>query len=155
MKAPNNGYSLELNSLNAGESLSLFESSRHHYDPQVNLVVEKEETSEMLIEFDGLPLGIVQIAAYIGYRKMKISEFLIKYSKMASSIYRNNEGGRTSHSLATVWDMHFENVCKEPATKLLGLISILSPDEISIELFLPENSTIDTLYADFVDDEGA
>lgn len=152
--APNNGPFTELTPLLPKESLDLFETSRCHYDQHAELGQEREATSAMLLELGGLPLGIVQIAAYIGYRELSIAEFVMKYKRMTRQIHQNTEGSKTRHSLATVWDMHFENIKDTQASKLLGLLSDLNPDDIDLRLFLPDNDSVQTAYAEFINNDG-
>lgn len=147
---------LELDPLDANDSLELFEEIRLLYQPCANLLEEREATRILLTSLGGLALAIEQIAAYIAFRALTIEQFQSKYRRMAKQIHGKNDatnealGGWT---LATVWSIHFETIQETNAAKLLGLMSLMSAEGIPIETFLPEDTSALRPFTDFCKDE--
>jgi len=154
--APGIRESEELNELELSEGIALFNNLRTRYskDNTCQSFDEAADIEHLIKELGGLALGIEQMAAYIGSRKWTVPEFLAKYrkmDKMAEKINSKHEG--RAHSLATVWEMHFQYFKGKSASKFLGMLSIIGPDNIPIELFVPEELRVIDPYSDFCAEE--
>ena len=129
---------LELDVFTNQESADVFQSWRTFHDSKANSIGEEKDTEELLGKVGGLALGISQIATYIGRQQSEVGEFLKTYEHISSVIHRTAQGGNT-HSLATVYEIHFERIQDTDASQMLGLLSMLSPEVIPFELFLPSD----------------
>ena len=127
---------LELDVLDDHDSEEVFNKLRKYYDSSADTAKEEVETKTLLAHLGGFPLGIEQIAAYVTYKHFTIKDFLGKYERISENIHKKNQAGST-HTLATVWENHFQSIAKEDASTLLGLLAMLNPDKIPVELFLP------------------
>lgn len=141
---------LELDVLNTKDALEVFNTLRSKLNgPVITVPGHDTETAAietMLGHLNGHVLAIEQMAAYIAEGKITCEDFLAEYEKrdQAKHIHRFKPGS-TQHSLATLWDMHFESLNKSPggqsALRLLSLLSLLAPDAIPLELFEVGNVT--------------
>ena len=129
---------LELEVFTNQESADVFQSWRTFHDSKVNPIGEEKDTEELLGKVGGLALGISQIATYIGCQQSKVRDFLKTYEQISSVIHRTGQGGNT-HSLATVFEIHFKRIQDTDASQMLGVLSMLSPEVIPFELFLPRD----------------
>ncbi len=75
----------------------------------------------------------------MSYRGEPIESFLHQYGRASKRIHSNNEGSLAEQSLATVWEVQFDQIRSSPAAKILGFISILAPDSIPVCLFIPDD----------------
>ena len=128
----------ELETFNENESLEMFEGLCEMYEPGRDRKDERPQIRKLLLELDGLALGIEQIAAYISYRQETIESFLQQYERAAKRIYTNTQGSPAEQSLATVWEVQFEKIRGTNAATVLGILSLLAPDSIPINLFIPD-----------------
>nr|POE78001.1 hypothetical protein CFP56_09642 [Quercus suber] len=140
---------IELSAFGAEQSMQLFKKLRRVWDKNADLDGEEAQMAELLSELGGLSLAIEQMSAYIGTRGLTMAQFLVKYKRMSKHILKTHdaddpERASKSHSVATVWEMHFEAIRGSNASEILAIMSILSPDAIPIDLFLPEDG-VDTL----------
>ena len=152
-----NCRSLELNSLDESESLALFRDLQGLYQrlhhPKLNTMEEAQEASILLGHLGGLPLGIEQLAAYVGTGGFTLKQAVEKYDRLTRSILQNESGKAGSHTLATVWEMHFERISGSDACQLLGIISLINPDAIPERLFWPSDNFEYKPLLDFCKDE--
>ena len=134
-RCPGNAYKMELDSFSEDESLDMFEGYCRTYEPSIDRSSEREEIRTFLKELGGLALGIEQIAAYVSYRGESMTMFRKRYQRSSAWIHANNEAGRVPHTLASVWEVHFETIQKTAAAYILSLMCFLSPHSIPVELF--------------------
>ncbi|KAF2229279.1 hypothetical protein EV356DRAFT_580965 [Viridothelium virens] len=144
---------LELGPLAWTDGMQLFRSLRSSFDAEAQLDDEPEEAKEILHELGGLPLGIELYSAYIGFRHYTLRQFLNKQDKVARQVLKTDAATETSHSLASVWEMHFEAIMNSNASQLLGVMSLISPDDIPVELFQPTDENVVTSFTSFCVDE--
>jgi len=155
--APGIRETIDLSGLELDEGIDLFNTLRMQYcygSTAASFKDEVDDTRLLIQELGGLALGIEQMAAYIGTRKWKVGEFLAKYKKMdkvAEGI--NNKHDGSSHSLATVWEMHFQLAFGKPGANIMGIASMLSPDRIPIDLLVVDDSSVLQEYSKFCDEE--
>jgi len=116
----------------------MFEGLCEMYEPGRDRKEERPQIKTLLLELDGLALGIEQIAAYISYRQETIETFLQQYDRDAKRIYANTQGSLAEQSLATVWEVQFEKIRGTHAATVLGILSLLAPESIPISLFIPD-----------------
>ncbi|KAL8786507.1 MAG: hypothetical protein Q9213_002734 [Squamulea squamosa] len=154
-KAPGQVYKVELHTLDPEKSLELFDDVRKTHAGSDSNTDEAKDVKELLDGLGGLPLGIEQMAACIGHRNYSVSQFLSKYHKLAKNIHSRNDAGHESRTLGSLWEMNFEYLRKEHenAAMLMGLLSILEPDAIPVELFMSDDCEVDEQYASFIGDE--
>ena len=129
---------LELDIFNYQESADIFRSYRAANDSNANLIGEEKETEELLGKFGGHALAISQIATYIGRQQAKIGDFLQTYEQLSPVIHKTAQGDNI-HSIATLFEVPFKRIQDTDASQMLGLLSLLSPEVIPIELFLPKD----------------
>ncbi|RDW75661.1 hypothetical protein BP5796_06482 [Coleophoma crateriformis] len=148
------GCALELETFTEKESFHLFTTLLKMYNPKASPASEKEAITTLLKKMNGHALGIEQIAAHIGYRRYSVKQFMAKYERRAAQIHSKKDHSSTSlHTVATVWEMHFENIQDTDSANLLALLSFLSPDDIPIQLFLPESELGISDFAPFCGDD--
>lgn len=80
---------LELNPLNKLDSLTLFQDLQSLYYPEANVTEEKQEASILMDYLDGLPLGIEQLAAYVGTGSFTLKQVIEKYDRATKTILIN------------------------------------------------------------------
>ena len=129
---------LKLDVFNDQESADVFRSWRALHDPNANPIGEEKDTEELLGKVRGHALAISLLATYIGRQRSKIGDFLQTYERLSRVIHRTAPGDDT-HSLATVFEIHFKSIQDTDASQMLGLLSMLSPEVIPLELFSPED----------------
>ncbi|KAI0441000.1 hypothetical protein F4803DRAFT_524980 [Xylaria telfairii] len=116
---------------------------------------ERNAVRFLLTEMDGLALGIHQMAALIESQSLQddIAKFAGRYKRYLPVILQKQEGIK-GHTLSTLWKISFETVRTRPsAFVLLGILSLVQPDEIPKELFLPtDTSTLTSDLAFCTDD---
>ena len=127
------GGKLELDLFNDQESAHVFRSWRSFYDEKADPIGEEKETEELLGKMGGLALGVSQMAAYIGRQQYKVGDFLKSYEEISPVMYRTPSRG--NKSLATVFEIHFKAIQDTNASQMLGLLSLLSPEVVPIDIF--------------------
>ena len=145
------GGKLELDVFNDQESADVFRSWRTFHDPQANPNGEEKDTEELLREVGGLALGISHMAGYIGRQKSKVRDFLEKYERISPFIRRTVQEGNT-HSLATVYEIQFKRIQDTDASQMLGLLSLLSPEVIPFNIFLPRDRGLTSDFSPWTGD---
>lgn len=145
------GGKLELDVFNDQESAHVFRSWRTLHDPEANPIGEEQDTEELLREMGGLALGISQMATYIGRQQSKVGDFLKTYEQISPVIRRTAQGGNT-HSLATVYEIHFKRIQDTDASQMLGLLSLLSPEVIPFDIFLLRDRDLTSDFAPWTGD---
>ena len=106
--------------------------------PKANPEHEKEEKQTLLKKIGGPALGIGQVAAYIRYRSLTIKQLLNKWQIKSQDIFIKVM--RVAHSIRLrMWQMYFEfeKVQNIYADNVPSLLSMVSPDVISLVLFWP------------------
>lgn len=144
---------IELESLDMRQSLELFERLRLVYDPSSHPEEERFDSTHLLQDLGGLPLGVEQMAAYIGYRGYSMQQFLGKYESMAKHVLQNTVGFGGLQSVVTVWELHFDAIQGSTASTLLGVMSLIDPDLIPVDLFRREDAS-NMKCLQFCEDEG-
>lgn len=130
---------IEIKPFDDDQSLAMFQEVCSYYDPEFDSTSEIEETKDLLDRFGGLALGIEQIAAYITDNELSISDFIVEYERASKRIHKRLDS-ETGQSLATVWEVQFQKIQDTPAEKVLGILSLLSPDNIPMNILIPEDS---------------
>lgn len=133
------------------ESAVLFSGFRKKYKRSgaPGKIPSPEETAatKVLLEFTaGLAVGIEHIAAYIECDKLTVVEFLEKYKRMAADIYkRKDTGSNAPHTLDTLWAVSTNRIKEKShnAFQLLSILSVLSPDDIRLQIFNLEDEEDD------------
>jgi hypothetical protein len=132
----------QIETFDSGDSYSLFKSlvkSWNDHSPDEVLAAH-----ELLQELDGLALAIQQIAGLINIQESSIVDFLALYKRESAALHSHRAPGDeifSPHSLDTVWSLSFDYFAKSPSTlNFLGVLSVLSPDSIAQELFLPDKT---------------
>jgi hypothetical protein len=101
---------------------------------------EEIDAAKSLSEIlDGLALALNTMVSQIRLRKMSIRNFLRFYhqnTKQLRSLAQNEVGYR--HSLKTCWATAFQDP-KPDAIIILGVLSVIAPDDVPEALFYPEN----------------
>jgi len=147
---------LELETFKLEDAAKVFNTLMLSKKPDA--VVDKENTAILLKSIDGLALGIEQMVAYICFRDYTVQEFLEQYQKttLQVGILKRGDGMApiSQHTLATVWEMHFQHISTTDARTLLGILSMLSPNHIPLKLFLPKEELGNAVkHMSFFDDE--
>lgn len=142
---------LELETFDDKDATALFKSLKDHGKNRDISPDEQEALVTLLGLLGGLALAIQQMAAYISYRGLTIREFLRKYDKMAPNIHKKGDGSSASHTLATCWELSFTAIRKNhpSANTLLGIMSMCSPDVISLDLFVVQDPEAITHLTEF------
>lgn len=159
MKVPGHSMRLELDKFTDLEAREVFNTFRLQYNTQPeppDLNADEESIKVLLKLLDGHALGIEQMAAYIQYRNISTKQFLSQYEKksMSRRIHKSKDGMASPHSLATLWGIQFEGISGTTASKLLGLLSLLSPSGIPMDLFVvDEDLQLETPYNELCKDE--
>lgn len=94
---------------------------------------EKEAASEICRRLGGLPLAISQVASIMKRRNMSMKKFLDLYEAESARIHASGKveiGSHYTHTIKSVWLLSFTNL-SPPASRLLGVLSFLNPDNIS------------------------
>ncbi|MCJ1359550.1 MAG: hypothetical protein MMC33_009552 [Icmadophila ericetorum] len=142
--------SIHLKPLSEPEGLRLFKSLMKR-NMEDSLVPKEEKAIQALVEkVDGLPLGVRILAAQVESHGTPPAEFLTYYNQHARKLlkkarrveYYDRDKTRVVgevHILDNVWIMSFERLTPE-ATSLIGILSLLSPDEIPQGLFCNETT---------------
>jgi hypothetical protein len=102
---------------------------------------ENQASLDMARELGCLPLAIVQMAGVIRRRSWSLQQFLENYHALYRSLRRMDNHAqleRYGQPLATAWN--FDDLPLN-ASQLLRLLSMLSPDRISENLFVAANSS--------------
>ena len=133
------------------ESADVFRNWRTFHDPKASPTGEEEDIEELLRKVGGLALGIQTMAAYIGSHRYKVGDFLRTYEQISQVIHSKAPGSNT-HSLATVFEIHFKHIQGNDASQMLGLLSMLSPEVIPLELFLPKDPGLMSDFAPWAGD---
>jgi tetratricopeptide (TPR) repeat protein len=160
-RAPGILKKLELDVLGQDDAVVVFRSlgSRYGYESKQPTQDDKF-IRKLLQKLQGHALGIEQMVAYIAFKSMSAKEFLDEYEKKSRKIHgydgTNKEISR--FNLATLWDMHFEELSKsdegKSSLRLLGLLSLLAPDAIRSELLTTDGDPdIDAEYKDLCSEE--
>jgi hypothetical protein len=160
-RAPGISSKQELDVLGQDDALVVFDSLGSRYGYKSKDPAQDEKFVKILLQkLHGHALGIEQMVAYIAFKSMSPKEFLDEYEKKSRKIhgYDGTNKEISKFNLATLWDMHFEELSKSDEGKsallLLGLLSLLAPDAIQSDLLITDGDTnVDEEYADICGDE--
>jgi hypothetical protein len=130
---------IELECLGEDESLHLFRNLQVEYRQADDINDEEDVAHRLLQQFDGHPLAIEQLAAYVAQNRLTLAETLKRLDLKMTRIRGGVEGRNTHHSLETLWALQFEDVQKKAAGSILGILSLLCPENIPITLFESED----------------
>jgi hypothetical protein len=98
---------------------------------------EHQAATELAKELGYLPLALEQAGAYIREKKVRIQDYLASYRKRHIKLLKESKpvAGDYPKSVATTWEMNFEEVSESTAaSELMNLSAYLSADSISFEL---------------------
>lgn len=138
----------------------LLEDRENRQDPRGLGSEETEAVAHLLQLLGGLPLGIRQSVALIKSKNWTVSKYLQRYNKEAGNteklIGRSHRDFTFDqdygYALHNVWQMSFDALKEvRDAYNLLGILALLSPDSIPIELFMGKevaSSFLDFCYED-------
>ncbi|KAI0199458.1 P-loop containing nucleoside triphosphate hydrolase protein [Astrocystis sublimbata] len=142
----------ELTPLSSQQSFEMFQGFRQIWGSGVfesDNANDLHATTEFLIELDGLPLAIEQMAAYATFTEKSAGdlhhEFDQSFKRLAPGLKtKTGKGPHTrsdpyNTSLATVWNLQFAEIRNTVAGHILGLLSLLGADSIPKNLFTPEH----------------
>ena len=119
---------------------------------------EIEATEKLLKHLGGLPLGIRQAAALIKTKDWTVADYLEKYHEESGSLEKTTSGLHGDFTndqdygfaLHNVWKVSFD-LLKQSGTKdahsLLGILALLFPDNIPVDLF--GNHHVGTSFLEF------
>lgn len=144
---------IEIKPFDDDHSQEMFKEICRYYDPDFDRSSEEAEMTTLLERLGGLALGIEQIAAYVTDNELSISEFIEEYDQASKRIHANPNSG-TGQSLATVWEVQFQRIHDTPAAKVLGALSLLSPDSVPMNILIPDDpqktglDSVDTITHD-------
>ncbi|KAI9772628.1 MAG: hypothetical protein M1840_000222 [Geoglossum simile] len=97
---------------------------------------------ELSQSLGGLPLALNLMGGQIHRRGKRIEQFLDQYRKYSSQLHKASNSTSLDiyyhYKLDTVWLASFEPLEPESRT-LLSILSFLAPDEVPLQLFLPED----------------
>ncbi|MBS4469565.1 hypothetical protein KHP32_22895, partial [Cronobacter sakazakii] len=82
-------------------------------------------------------------------------EFNDKYDRMASTIHgRRDTGSNAPHTLSTLWEVALQQTLKQNpnAFKLLCILAMIAPDEISLSLLDFDHEADGTQLEEALDD---
>jgi hypothetical protein len=104
---------------------------------------ESKAAKVLLEKIGGLALAIEQTATLIKDKRLNgisIAGFLDTFNECSARLRRRPRGERGDlvHALDTIWSIAFDALSTN-ARSLLGVLGLLSPDVILIDLFLPRN----------------
>lgn len=114
------------------ESTQLFRNLHFLRHPAAKIDGEDAELAVLLNHLGGLPLGIGQMAIYIGCNKLKIGETLVKYDKITKRILSSDVASSSRHTLLIIWEMQFEKLVGKNAAVILSIMSLIGADAIPI-----------------------
>jgi tetratricopeptide (TPR) repeat protein len=115
-------------------------------EPDKVSAAEREAMHWLLQKLDGLPLGIRQCAALIRVKNCSVSKFVTRYERLSGNTEKLVSSSNSSFTidqsynfvLHTVWAMSFNMLADSEnrrAFRLLGCLSMISPDVIHSDLF--------------------
>lgn len=134
---------LEVPLLEVEESIELL-CHLSKMDPKVHRISAKEVVEELQY----LPLAIEQVASYVRNVTTYFTIYLADYRRRRSELHGWVPPGNRqySHSLATVWLVSFEFVEREmpAALRFLQFLSLLNPDNISLDFLAEGKSAFET-----------
>ncbi|KAL2064598.1 hypothetical protein VTL71DRAFT_3735 [Oculimacula yallundae] len=104
---------------------------------------EEKAARAMLKKFGGLALAIQQAAQLvthevIGGATISSTLELLKESERSLPLRPSKPRSDIEHALDSLWDMSFSHLSRN-ARSLLSVLSLLSPDGVALDLFLPTN----------------
>ncbi|PSN70520.1 hypothetical protein BS50DRAFT_662785 [Corynespora cassiicola Philippines] len=97
---------------------------------------EKHLAAKIVEKLGGLPLAINHMASYIDTQQISLSEFLATYERHERDFIQQTPPGANfayEKTLATAWTLSMSALSKE-TSRLLGLLSLLDPDHIPLEI---------------------
>ena len=113
-------------------------------DPEAHRISAKDVVEELQY----LPLAIEQAASYVRNVTRDFSRYLADYRRRRSELHSWIAPGNRQywHSLDTVWLVSFEFVEREmpAALRFLQLLSLLNPDNISLDFLAEGKSAFET-----------
>ena len=121
--------------------------AKHFAETDMMTDVEKAAAKTLLDQTRGLPLAIMHAANLVKNERIgqydgdtSVRGFLDLFKRMYSTLPERQTGPREPlfHSLDTIWSIAFKALSPN-ARALLGVLALLSPDVILIDLFLPSN----------------
>ena len=144
---------LNIGPLSAEDGRILF-STTIAWDKFKQLDGNQEVALKTLLEhLGGLPLGICQFTSLIHPRQSTFNEYLrrdnreVGNTRKLSSIFSGPFDKDYDHGLEIVWKMSFnllQNSSENKSFDLLGMISLLSPELVPIDMFVGKNGTLYT-----------
>lgn len=115
---------------------------------------EREFALEIVKKLGGLPLAINHMASYIDTQTISLSEFMTRYESHESDVIQQTPPGANfayEKTLATAWTLSM-SALNTDAANLLGILALLDPDEIPLEIiqhFEAKNESICIAARDF------
>lgn len=119
-------------------------------------VLEKDAARQLSARLGGLALALATMAAQIRLRRTSIGDFLIMYEKHSRKLHRERRGIEAYYekSLVSCWQTAF-GFLSEDASALLGIMSLIAPDQIPEALFKQQETSVLPLRMSFCNDEWA
>ena len=121
--------------------------AEHFNESDMMANVERAAARTLLDRTGGLPLAIGHASTLILNPKIgahdgdtSVRGFLELFYKSHEILPKRQTGSRDTliHSLDTIWSIAFDNLSSN-ARALLGVLALLSPDSILLDLFLPSD----------------
>ncbi|KAI1130212.1 hypothetical protein F5Y10DRAFT_263299 [Nemania abortiva] len=128
----------ELRTFNDSESLEMFEELCQMYDTDRDRTMERAQSRLLLQELGGLALAIDLMAAYVSYMNIPIMRARKQIDLTLKSILFNEAASLAEKGLAAIWDVQFQGIKGTLAAKVLGLLALLAPDSIPMDLLVPD-----------------
>lgn len=140
---------IEVNTLQEEESIRLLLRRAGMIEPgdqRINISSEEyKKATDIVALFDGLPLALDQAGAYIEETRCGLNGYLNLYhSKHIDLLQRRSSRSDYPEPVATTWSLSFDKVENEfpAAWELLRLCAFLAPDDIPLEMFEKDATTL-------------
>jgi hypothetical protein len=151
-------YNLQHDELRNGETVPLFDP-QERWDLLMRLLgpkwqndhlggpdgdLERQAATKLMDSLGGLSLAIVQAATLIkddrvgGDTSLQTFHSLFEKARIKLPVRQVASRDKLTHCLDTVWSIAL-NALSRNARNLLAVLSLLAPDSIPIDLFLPRN----------------
>lgn len=106
----------------------------------VTTTENRAAAADLAAELQYLPLALAQAAAYMASPNLRCSvqEYLKHYQERRLKLldYKRLPSNRYKVTIATTYDINFEQITGKPVLELLQCCAFLAPDRIPIEIFL-------------------
>ena len=135
--------SIEVEKLNLEEGTLLLLRASKRLDKDASVAQAKAEdraaAEQIVQEMDGLPLALVQAAAFIDETGCSLADYLSLYATHRKELLERPSSLMINYSktVATTWSLSFQHIEQQSplAANLLRLCAFLAPDAIPEELF--------------------